>query len=145
MHLQLSCGYKHKYANIKLWSERENQQDATVRCLLSTLSQHVSGIIMPIFRRTKTVCYCMWCAALVPLDVVGSGCGALRCKVRALWRLLFDSRTVTFTVLAPYNAVPHNCYQPHPAEPAQHTTCSNTSWSPEDGHNNARNMLRKCW
>ena len=30
------------------------------------------------------MCYCMWCAALVLLDVVGSGCGALRCKVRAL-------------------------------------------------------------
>jgi len=43
--------------------------------LLSTLSQHVSGIIMPIFRRTKTVCYCMWCNALVLLDVVDSGCG----------------------------------------------------------------------
>jgi len=25
-----------------------------------------------------------------------------------------------------YNAAPHNRYQPHPAEPAQHTTCSNT-------------------
>jgi len=46
------------------------------------LSQHVSVIIMPIFRTTKTVCYCMWCAALVLLDVVGSGCGALRCRVR---------------------------------------------------------------
>ena len=32
----------------------------------------------------------------------------------------------TFTVLAPYNAAPHNRYQPHPAEPAQHITCSNT-------------------
>ena len=30
------------------------------------------------------VCYCTWCAALVLLDVVGSGCGALRCRVRAL-------------------------------------------------------------
>jgi len=48
------------------------------------------------------VCYCMWCAALVLLDVVGGGCGALRCRVRALG-------------LAPYNA----------AEPAQHTACSN--------------------
>ena len=47
------------------------------------LSQHVSGIIMPIFRRIKTVCYCIWCTALVLLDVVGSGCGALRCRVRA--------------------------------------------------------------
>ena len=64
--------------------ERENQQDATIRCLLSTLSQHVSGIIMPFFRKTKTVCYCMRCTALVLLDVVGSGCGALRCRVRAL-------------------------------------------------------------
>ena len=45
------------------------------------LSQHVSGIIMPIFRRTKTVCYCIWCTALVLLDVAGSGCGALRCRM----------------------------------------------------------------
>jgi len=58
------------------------------------LSQHVSGIIMPIFRRTKTVCYCIRCTALVLLDVVGSGCGALRCRMRA--------------VLASYNAAPHN-------------------------------------
>ena len=30
-------------ASLKLqWSERENQQDATVRCLLSTLTEHVS-------------------------------------------------------------------------------------------------------
>jgi len=36
-----------------------------------------------------------------------------------------ERRTVTFTVLAPYKAAPHNRYQPHPAEPAQHTTCSN--------------------
>jgi len=48
------------------------------------LSQHVSGIILPIFRRTRTVCYCMQCAALVLLDVVGGGCGALCCRVRAL-------------------------------------------------------------
>jgi len=46
----------------------------------------------------QVVCYCMCCAALVLLDVV----------------------------LAPYNAAPHNRYQPHPAVPAQHTTCSNT-------------------
>ena len=75
----------------------------------------------------QDVCYCTWCAALVLLNVVGSGCGALCCRVRALWRLLFElSRTLTFTVLAPYNAAPHNRYHPHPAEPAQHTTWSNT-------------------
>ena len=75
------------------------------------LSQHVSGIIMLIFRRTKTVRYCIWCTALVLLDVVGSGCGAMRCRVRAL--------------LASYNAAPHNRYQLHPAEQAQYTICSN--------------------
>ena len=56
--------------------------------------------------------YCIWCTALVLLDVVGSGCGALRCRLRAL--------------LASYNAAPHNRYQPHPAEPEQITKRSNT-------------------
>jgi len=28
-------------------------------------------------------------------------------------------------VLASYNAAPHNRYQPHPAETAQYTICSN--------------------
>jgi len=46
----------------------------------------------------QDLCYCTWCAALVLLDVVGSGCGALRYRMR----------TVTFTVLASYNAAPHN-------------------------------------
>jgi len=31
-------------------------------------------------------------------------------------------------VLASYNAAPHNRYQPHPAEPAQYTICSNTAF-----------------
>ena len=30
------------------------------------------------------MCYCIWCVVLVLLDVVGSGCGALRCMMRAL-------------------------------------------------------------
>ena len=86
--------------------------------------------------------YCMWCAGLVLLDVVGSGCGALPCRGASTVKVTV--RNVTFTVLAPYKAAPHNRYQPHPAEPAQHTTCSNTSCSPEDEHNDARNMLRYC-
>ena len=48
----------------KLWSERENQQDATVRCLLSIFSQHVSGIIMPIFRRARRVLLQVVCCAV---------------------------------------------------------------------------------
>jgi len=65
----------------------------------------------------------MRCAALVLLDVVGSGCGALCCR----------------------NAAPHSRYQPHPAEQVQHTAHSTHGLcSPEDGHNDARNMLRQC-
>ena len=52
-----------------LWSGRENQQHATVRCLLSILSQHVSGIIMPIFRRTRRVLLHVVCCA------GSAGCG----------------------------------------------------------------------
>jgi len=43
------------------------------------LPRHVLGIIMPMFRRTKTVCYCIWCTALVLLDVVVAVVG--RCVV----------------------------------------------------------------
>ena len=42
------------------------------------------------------------------------GCGALRCRMRAL------------PVLASYNAASHNSYQPHPSEPAHYTVRSNT-------------------
>ena len=71
----------HREQSVKREKTNKMQQSDVYYQLLS---QHVSGIIMPIFRRTKTVCYCMWCAALVLLDVVGSGC-----RMRAL--------------LAPYN------------------------------------------
>ena len=36
----------------------------------------------------QDVCDRTWCVVLVLLDVVGSGCGGLRCRMRALWRLL---------------------------------------------------------
>ena len=102
------------------------------------LSQHVSGIIMSIFRRTKTVCYCIWCAVLVLLDVVGSGCGALRYRMRALWRLESNSN------LHSAHTLQRSAPQPLP------TTSSSTPYavthglcSPEDVHNDARNMLRQ--
>jgi len=54
----------------------------------------------------------MWLVAVLGLCVVGCEHCEGYCS--------------TFTVLAPYNTASHNRYQPHPAEPAQHTTCSNT-------------------
>jgi len=32
----------------------------------------------------QRLCYCISCIVLILLDVVGSGCGALRCRMRAL-------------------------------------------------------------
>ena len=58
-----------KMCPIKLWREREDQQHETVRCLLSILSQHVSGIIIPIFRRTRRVLLHVLCCAC------SAGCG----------------------------------------------------------------------
>ena len=45
------------------------------------LSQHVSGIIIPIFRRAKALLLHLVYIGLVLLDVVGSGCGALSCRM----------------------------------------------------------------
>jgi len=64
----------HREQSVKREKTNKMQQSDVYYKLLS---QHVSGIIMLIFRRTKTVCYCIWCTALVLLVVVGSGCGAL--------------------------------------------------------------------
>jgi len=58
------------------WSERENQQNATVRCLFLTISQYVSGIIMPIFRRTR--------------QTYVTACGMLRCNKRGKLDISFN-------------------------------------------------------
>ena len=75
-HLHRRVGTKNDWEeNVGLfWSERENQQDATVRCLLSTLSQHVSGIIMPIFSRTRRVLLHVVCSALTSGEKVDISC-----------------------------------------------------------------------
>jgi hypothetical protein len=43
---------------------------------------------MPIFRRIKALLLHLVYIGLVLLDVVGSGCGALSCRMWALWRFL---------------------------------------------------------
>jgi hypothetical protein len=98
--------------------KREDQQDATVRCLLltsvSTCFRHhyahlqenkgpvtAFGVLFWFCwmwlvavstcfghhyahlqeNKGLVTCYCIWCIALVLLDVVGSGCGALSCRM----------------------------------------------------------------
>jgi len=53
------------------WRERNQQDSTNLIFIVKLLSQHVSGIIMPIIRRTRPcIYYCMWCSALVVLAVV---------------------------------------------------------------------------
>ena len=74
------------------------------------LSQHVSGIIMPIFRRTKAVCYCIRCTAVVLLNVVGSVCGALRCRMRALIAYQLLSQHVSGIIMPIFRRTKAVCY-----------------------------------
>jgi len=47
------------------------------------------------------------------------------------------------TVHTAHDAAPHNHRQPQPTQPVQNTICGSTrSYSPDDGHNDVRNMLR---
>ena len=87
----------HREQSVKRETTNNMQQSDVYYQLLS---QHVSGVIMPIFRRAKTVCYCIRCTALVLPSVVGSGCGALRYKMRAhlivvsCWFFFFSLHTL---------------------------------------------------
>jgi len=109
------------------WRER-NQQDATnLMFIIKLLSQHVSDITMPIFRRTRlcTTAYDVLHWLCWPWL-----CGAGTRAVCTVWKLLFDCSCPIST-------------QSQPAQPVQNTTCSSTrSCSPDDGHNDARNMLK---
>ena len=57
------------WANCEVREKTNKMQQSDVYYQL--LSQHVSGIIMPIFRRTKTVCYCVWYCWMWLVAVVG--------------------------------------------------------------------------
>jgi len=124
LHLFARCerNLKKKIIFFPLWSEIENQQDATVRCLLSIIFQHVSGHHYAHLQENKT---CV------------TACGVLRWFCW-MWLVAVLGRCLV--------GCEHYQPQPQPAEPAQHTTCSNTLlvllkmciMMP-------RNMLRKCW
>ena len=107
--------------------EREkNQQDATIGCLLSTSVSTCFGHHYAHLQENKDRVLLIQCTALVLLDVVGSGCEALRCKMRAS------------TMQRPTTAINH-IQQNQRSTPyaVPHGLCS-----PEDGHNDARYMLR---
>jgi len=120
--------------------KRENQQDATNSMfIIKLLSQHVSGIIMPIIRRIR------------PFP---TACGVLHWLCRlwlavVLWRCdVSRVHCVKVTVRISHSAHGSRCSSTRPQPTTaytfrQNTTCSRKrSYSPDDGHNDARNMLR---
>ena len=66
--------------SLEVWRERKDQQDATVRCLLLTSVSTCFGHHYAHLQENKD----RVTAFGVLLDVVGSGCGALRCRMRAV-------------------------------------------------------------
>jgi len=73
-----------------MWERREFSTDCEVREKTNKMQQldFYYQYFLSMFRAAlcpssgeQDVCYCTWCAALVLLDVVGSGCGTLRCLV----------------------------------------------------------------
>ena len=79
--------------------------------IIKLLSQHVSGIIMPIVRRIRP---CPAACGVLP-GRVGYGwlwlCGAVSWAVCAVWNSNFH------TVLTAHDAVSHNQSQPQPTHP----------------------------
>ena len=99
--------------------KRENQQDATNSMLIIKLSVSTCfGHHYAHHQENKTVSYCMRCSAWVCrlwMAVVLCSCEGSSTRPQP---------TTTYT-------------------PRQNTACSRTrSYSPDDGHNDARNMLR---
>ena len=106
--------------------EKTNKMQQSDVCY-QLLSQHVSGIITPIFRRTKTVCYCTWCTCWMWLVAVVRRCalGCTQCSHPTTQR----PTTATNHIQPNQRSTPYA---------VTHCLCS-----PEDGHNDARNMLRQ--
>jgi len=84
----------------------KNQQDATIRCLLLTSVSTCFGHHYAHPQENKD--------SVTAFGVLFWFCW--------MWLVAVVGRFL----LASYNAALHNRYQPHPAEPEQHTKCSNT-------------------
>ena len=90
----------------KVWRERKNQQDATIRCLLSASVSTCFGHYYAHLQENKDRV-----TALVLLDVVGGGCGALRCRMRAVLHIQQNQGSNTVFVLLKMGIMmPETCW-----------------------------------
>jgi len=104
---------------------RCNKSDIYYQTSISTCFAHHYAHL----QEKKTVSCCMWFSALVVLVVV-------------VWSCVV-SCVHLHTVHTAHDTAPHNHTKPQPTQTVQNTTCGSTrSCSPDDGHNDVRNMLR---
>ena len=106
-----------------------------IRRLLSNFYPTCFGHHYAHHQENNTVYCCLWCSALVVLAVV-----VWSWVVRCLHCVKVTVRLPSHSA----NIVRPSSTQPQPAQPVQNTICSSTrSSSPDDGHNDARNMSRQ--
>jgi hypothetical protein len=94
--------------------KRENQQDATIRCLLLTSISTCFGHHYVHLHEIKD--------RVTAFGVLFWFCWMWLVAVKVSVRLC---RTETVIVLTSSQTAPHNRYQPQPTEPEQYTKCSN--------------------
>ena len=139
-HRYQSVGIYIVILKIRNWGWREiNQQDATNTIfIIKLLSQHVSAIIIPIIRRTRP-CVTAYGLVLLMMGIMMP----VTCWYRRLIINIGLVASCWFISLHSTHSLRPSCTQPQPAQPVQNIICSNTrSCSLDDGHNDARNMLR---
>jgi len=108
-------------------TKREDQQDAKIGCLLFTSVatcfghhyDHLQENKSPVTAYGVLFWFCsMWLVAVVGRCVAGCDHYEGFCSTT-------ETETETFIVITSCKTVPVNRYQTHPAEPEQHTKCSN--------------------
>ena len=112
--------------------ERETNKMQLIRCLLSNfyLNMFRASLCLSSGEQDSVLLHMVFCTGCVR-----RGCVELRRKLCALC----ESRTVNFTQCTQLTTQLHTT---QPAQPVQNTICSNTrSCFPDNGHNDARNML----
>jgi len=116
--------------------ERRVKREKLIRCLLS-------NFYLNMFRAS------LWPSSgeqdrVLPHKVFCTGCAGCGCvELRREQCALCESNSNLHTEHTAHDAAPHNHSQPQPAQPVQNTLCGSTrSCSPDDGHNDVRNMLK---
>jgi hypothetical protein len=73
--------FSFSYVSYDKQSMKREDQDAATWCLLLTSVSTCFGHHYAHLQENKGPGYCTWCVVMVLLDVVGSGCGSLSCRM----------------------------------------------------------------